>query len=126
MPRFLTLPDVAEELQISVGAARNLVQSGELGHFKLGAADNGGWIQNVLKRSSSGYTTNSTPRSKNKSQLTRTNCLRQYVIVLGHYRSSRATADVAIICIWSTGISRSPRTAGRLRNSSRACMATSQ
>ncbi|AXR73176.1 MULTISPECIES: helix-turn-helix domain-containing protein [Auritidibacter] len=36
MPRFLTLPDVAEELQISVGAARNLVQSGELEAFQIG------------------------------------------------------------------------------------------
>lgn len=36
MPRFLTLTDVAEELQLSVAAARSLVQSGELEGFQIG------------------------------------------------------------------------------------------
>lgn len=36
MPRFLTLTDVAEELQISVAQVRALVRSGELPAIQIG------------------------------------------------------------------------------------------
>ncbi len=36
MPRFLTLADVAEQLQISAAACYNLVHSGELPAFQIG------------------------------------------------------------------------------------------
>ncbi|MDO5672193.1 MAG: helix-turn-helix domain-containing protein [Actinomycetaceae bacterium] len=35
-PRFLTLADVAEQLQISTAAVRNLVNSGELRAIQIG------------------------------------------------------------------------------------------
>lgn len=35
-PRFLTLTDVAEQLQVSISAVRNLVKSGELKAIQLG------------------------------------------------------------------------------------------
>lgn len=36
MPRFMTLSDVAEELQISTAAVRNMVIKGELEAFQIG------------------------------------------------------------------------------------------
>ena len=36
MPRFMTLTDVAEELQISTAAVRNMVLKGELEAFQIG------------------------------------------------------------------------------------------
>ncbi|UIK87859.1 helix-turn-helix domain-containing protein [Arthrobacter polaris] len=36
MPRFLTLADVAEQLQISAAACYSLVHSGELPAFQIG------------------------------------------------------------------------------------------
>lgn len=36
MPRFLTLTDVAEELQISTAAVRTMVLKGELEAFQIG------------------------------------------------------------------------------------------
>lgn len=36
MPRFLTLTDVAEELQVSMAQARALVRSGELPAIQIG------------------------------------------------------------------------------------------
>lgn len=36
MPRFMTLTDVAEELQVSTAAARTMVLKGELEAFQIG------------------------------------------------------------------------------------------
>ena len=40
-PRFLTLSDVAEELQVSLSQVRALVRSGELPAIQIGGRTNG-------------------------------------------------------------------------------------
>jgi excisionase family DNA binding protein len=47
MPRFLTLADVAEELQISAAACYSLVRSGELPAFQIGGR--GQWRVDAAK-----------------------------------------------------------------------------
>ncbi|MGA7204997.1 MAG: helix-turn-helix domain-containing protein [Specibacter sp.] len=47
MPRFLTLADVAEQLQISAAACYGLVHSGELPAFQIGGR--GQWRVDAVK-----------------------------------------------------------------------------
>lgn len=68
MRTFLTLPDVAEALNISMSQTRALIQRGDLEGIQIGGAGSGEWKKPSSMSTSIGSTLSSASLVPNKSQ----------------------------------------------------------